>query len=704
MTSTKLAPVGSAVASGTGPSEARAKRPLVQLRERFAHLPRDARDTLFQLLVIAWTITPHLLHLPVWCGPMAAALLLWRAHLALQAGALPSRWTVTAVLVLASALTLWGERTLLGKEAGITLLVVLMSLKTLELRARRDALVVFFLGFFLVLTQFLYSQSLGTGLWLLLGVWGLLTALVLAHMPVGRPPLWRVAGIAARTAALGLPLMLALFVLFPRMGPLWGLPQDAAGRTGLSGSMRLGGVATLAEDESIAFRIRFLGPVPAPDQLYFRGPVLSTFDGRDWTRLVPNFPAEQRARLNLRLQGAPLPYEMTLEPSRLNLLPLLEMTPDDGEAAPRLDNTLLTLRADGQWQTDRPITDRVRLQASAWLAHAHGPTQAVLGLRDLVALPPNANPRTLQWAQQLRQQPALRSASAAALSGAVLQHIRSAGYTYTMEPGLYSGDAIDDFWFDRKLGFCEHFASAYVVVMRALDVPARVVTGYQGADERAQDGYFVVRQRNAHAWAEYWQADLGWVRVDPTASVAPDRVRLGRSLRPPPGLVDGAMNTINPALAAQLRGLWEGANNRWNQMVLNYARGQQLDLLKRLGFEAPSWQDLATLLILLLCGGALAGAGWALWDRRRQDPWQRLQQRTAAALQALGVPAQLHHAPRARAALVRQALGTAGENLALQLDLLDLQRYGGGSPPVPRAWWRRFERTAGQLRERKGWC
>jgi protein-glutamine gamma-glutamyltransferase len=499
-------------------------------RERISQLPRDTRDTLFVLLVIAWTLAPHLLHLPLWCGPLAGAVLAWRARLALRARALPSRWVVTGLLVLASALTLWGERTFLGKEAGITLLVVLMSLKTLELRAKRDALVVFFLGFFLVLTQFLYSQSLGTGVWLLLAVWGLLTALVLAHMPVGRPPLLQAAGIAARTTALGLPLMLVLFVLFPRLGPLWGMPQDAAGRTGLSGSMRMGGLAALAEDQSIAFRIRFLGPAPAPEQLYFRGPVLSTFDGRDWTRLASSFPADQRARLNLRLQGEPLAYEMTLESSRLNLLPLLEMTPDSGPSAPQLspqsNNWLLTLRPDGQWQTDRPVNDRVRINAQAWLNHAHGPTEPVLGLRDLVSLPPNANPRTLAWAVALRQRSDLRDASAQALSAAVLQHIRTGGFTYTMEPGPYSGDAIDAFWMDRKLGFCEHFASAYVVVMRAMDVPARVVTGYQGADEHAQDGYRVVRQRNAHAWAEYWQEGRGWVRVDPTAAVAPKRVSM----------------------------------------------------------------------------------------------------------------------------------------------------------------------------------
>jgi transglutaminase-like putative cysteine protease len=664
-------------------------------RARLLQLPRDTRDTLFQLLVIAWTITPHLLHLPPWCGVMSVALLAWRARLALTAAPLPSRWLISALLIAASALTFWGQNTLLGKEAGITLLVVLMSLKTLELRARRDALVVFFLGFFLVLTHFLYSQSLLTGLWLLLAVWGLLTAQVLAHMPVARPTLRRAAGLSARAAGLGLPVMLVLFVLFPRIGPLWGLPQDAQGRTGLSGTMRLGGVASLAEDEAIALRVRFLGPPPAPEQLYFRGPVLSSFDGRDWTRLVPTFPVAERARLELKTSGAPVRYEVTVEPSQLPILPLLEMTPDNAASAPSIAGWLLTLRPDGQWQTDRPIAERQRLVVSSWMQHQHGPLQAVPGLRDLVDLPPNSNPRTLQWAADLRRQPLLANADARQLSAAVLQHIRNAGFTYTMEPGPYSGNSIDEFWLDRKLGFCEHFASAYVVIMRAMDVPARVVTGYQGADPDPQDGYWIVRQRNAHAWAEIWQAGIGWMRVDPTAAVAPDRVQRGRSLRAPPGLVAGAINSINPAVAEQLRRAWETANNRWNQWVLNYSRGQQFDLLRELGFNTPSWQDLTSTLILLLCAAALAGAAWAWWDRRRQDPWQRLQQRVAQQLLQLGVHVQPHHPPRERAAQVRQQWGPAGEPLAQQLDELDRQRYGAtaGSGPLT-LWWRTFKSLA----------
>jgi hypothetical protein len=673
---------------------------IARLRERAAHLPREARDTLFTLAVIGWTIAPHLLHLPPWCGPLALALLAWRARLALSGGALPGRWLVTTLLLLATGLTLWGERTLLGKEAGITLLVVLMSLKTLELRARRDALVVFFLGFFLVLTNFLYSQSLGTGLWLLGAVWGLLTALVLAHMPVGRPPLARAGAVAARAAALGVPVMVVLFLLFPRIGPLWGLPQDAAGRTGLSGSLQLGGVASVAEDDSIALRLRFFGPVPAQEQLYFRGPVLSAFDGREWTRLAPSVPVALRPRLNLELRGTPLRYEMTVEASRLPLLPLLEMTPDLEEAAPHIEGWLLTQRPDAQWQTDRPVTDRLRLQASAWLDHRHGPREAVAGLGDLVNLPPGANPRTLQWAAELRQQRHLAGADARTLATALLAHIRSGGYTYTLEPGRYGRDAIDEFWLDRKLGFCEHYAAAFVVVMRALGVPARLVTGYQGTDPEPQDGYWIVRQSHAHAWAEYWQAGQGWMRADPTAAVAPDRIRRGNSLRPPTGLVAGAIGRLDPALAARLRNAWESIDNRWNQWVLNYARNQQFELLRSLGVEAPGWEDLASLLIGLLCAAALGGAGWAWWDRRRQDPWQRLQRRVLERLAVLDVAVLPHHAPRARAARVREALGPRGEPLAALLDELDRERYARPGPARPpgRSWWRRFAAAAAAQR------
>lgn len=659
-------------------------------------LPRDARDTLFLLAIIGWTMIPHAAHLPAWCALLAAAILVWRGHLAVRGAPLPPRWNVALVLAAAIALTLWSERTLLGREAGVTLLVVLMALKTLELRARRDALVVFFLGFFLVLTNFLYSQSLAVALSMLVSVWGLLTALVLAHMPVGRPPLARAGALAARAALLGMPLMVLLFALFPRMAPLWGVPQDAAGRTGLSGSMELGGVASIANDDSIAMRVRFFGPVPAAGQLYFRGPVLGHFDGREWTRGVSSFPIAQRPRAELQFFGAGVPYELTLEPSRLALLPMLEMTPDRPDAAPELEGFNAVLRADAQWQIDRPVTERVRVRAVAYTAHRHGPRTEVLGLRDLVDLPPGFNPRSLQWAQDLRNRPENAIADAHALAGQLLAHVRGGDFGYTLEPGSYGRHAVDEFWFDRKLGFCEHFAAAFVVMMRAMDVPARVVTGYQGTDPQPVDGYYIVRQSHAHAWAEYWQPGAGWVRVDPTAAVAPDRIQVSRNLQPPRGFVASALGSVNPAMAQQMRQFWEAMNNRWNQWVLNYSRGAQLDLLKNLGFRSPDWVDLAYVLIGLLCTGSLAGAAWALWDRHRQDPWQRLQRRVADALQRLGVAVAAHDPPRTRAGRVRQALGARGVALAEQLEALDRARYAAAARgPVPlRRWWREFARTA----------
>ena len=662
------------------------------------HLPRDARDTLFQLVVIAWTILPHVTHLPWWCMALAGSILVWRAQLALNNGPLPSRWVVAMVLGIACGLTLWTENTLLGKEAGVTMLVVLMTLKTLELRARRDAMVVFFLGFFLVLTHFLYSQALPVAASMLLSVWGLLTALVLAHMPVGRPPLWRAGKVAAHAALLGAPIMLVLFVMFPRFGPLWGVPQDAAGRTGLSGSLRLGAIAELANDDSVAMRVRFKGAVPEPEAMYFRGPVLSIFNGRDWTRLPFSVPTPQQRstlRSELRLIGPAVSYEVTLEPNRLPLLPLLEMTPDRPDSAPEIEGFAIALRPDMEWQTERPVTERLRFTAQAWPLHRHGPRAQTTALEDFVQLPEGNSPRARQWARELRARPTLAGADAQRLAAALLDQVRKGGYSYTLEPGTYGDDAIDEFWFDRKLGFCEHYASAFVFLMRAMDVPARIVTGYQGSDPEPQDGYYIIRQSHAHAWAEYWQPGEGWVRVDPTAAVAPDRVQRGRNLLPPRGLVAGALNNVNPEVAAKLRAAWESINNRWNQHVLNYSRGSQFDLLRRLGVGSPSWQDLAYALLVLMSIVSLGGAAWALWDRNRQEPWQRLQQRVQARLAKLGVQVQPHHPPRARAAEVRRQLGESGAALAEALDALDRTRYGtAGTVRRDPLWWRRFDAAA----------
>ncbi len=290
-------------------------------------LPREARDTLFLLAVITWVILPQVDHLPLWCSALAGAVLLWRGRLALGSNTLPGKWWLLVLLAVSVAATLYTHKTILGRDAGVTLIVILLALKTLELRAKRDAFVVFFLGFFTMLTNFFFSQSLLTAAAMLVALLGLLTALVNAHMPVGKPPLMQAAKTALSMAALGAPIMAVLFLLFPRLAPLWGVPGDAmAGRSGLSASMAVGTIASLALDDGIAMRVRFEGRPPPQNELYFRGPVLSTFDGRQWQPLRSGFPPRMRVEANLEVSGPPIRYDVTLEPNNRPWLLTLDAT------------------------------------------------------------------------------------------------------------------------------------------------------------------------------------------------------------------------------------------------------------------------------------------------------------------------------------------------------------------------------------------
>jgi len=640
------------------------------------HWPRETRDTLFLLAVIAWTVLPHASRLPLWCTLMSAAMLLWRAQLALRGAALPSRWLLAAVLALAVVLTVVTHRTITGKEAGVTLLVLLVAMKMLELRARRDALVVFFLGFFLVLTHFLQSQSLAIAAAMLVSVWGLLTALVLAHMPVGQPSLRQAGSLAARFALLGAPIMVVLFMLFPRVGPLWGVPQDGGAKTGLSGTMVLGLFGELANDDSIAMRLRVVsGTLPPPQQLYFRGPVLDHFDGRSWTALPNSFPPALRPRAELRTAGEPVELEVTLEPVKLAMLPTLEATP----ALPPIDGLQPSLRDDLHWSLPRPLTERVSYTARAWPSFEHGPKDFIVGLQDYTELPPGRNPRTLQWASDLRRKPGYAEADAATLAQALLAHIRTEPFSYTLTPGSYGDDGrdniVDEFWLDRRAGYCEHFAAAFVVVLRALDVPARVVTGYQGVERNPIDGSLVVRQSHAHAWAEYWQSGQGWVRADPTAAVAPERIDRSQPLRPARGFVANAFDGVAPDALLRLRDAWEATNHLWNRWVLNYSRTSQFELLKRLGFEQPDWRDLASVLIALVVTTSLFGALWAWREQHRADPWLRAYARVRKVADALGFAAGSTVPPRTLAGQLLARHGVQAEAAVARLHRLEAHRY-----------------------------
>ena len=658
---------------------------------KLSNLPRDSRDTLFLLLVIAWVILPQVANLPVWCSVLAAGVLAWRGYLAYSSKPLPSRWWLLALLVITVAATVFTHRTLMGRDAGVTLIVVLLALKTLELRAKRDAFVIFFLSFFTMLTNFFFSQSLLVATAMLIALLGLLTALVNTHMPVGKPPLLQAAKTAGWMALLGAPVMAVLFVLFPRMAPLWGVPGDAmSGRSGLSATMQVGNIAKLALDETIALRVRFKGTVPQQSDLYFRGPVLSSFDGREWRALRSGFSAIMQAPTNLQVSGTGVQYEVTMEPNNRPWLMVL----DAAQVKPQVVGHEVRMTPDLQWISERPFTDLTRYSATSHPTFTHGPLRSQASLQDYVALPPGFNPRTLQLAADMRREPRLQSAGGAGLVNAVMDRLRTGGYAYTLEPGAYGQNTADEFWFDRKEGFCEHIASSFVILMRALDVPARIVTGYQGGEINSVDGFWTIRQSDAHAWTEVWMAGRGWVRVDPTSAVAPGRTGTFARLSAPQGALagafTGAFGAVNPNLLANMRAAWEAVNNGWNQWVLNYTQTKQLNLLKNIGFETPSWEDLGYLLIGIVVGVSLFGAAWTLWEKNRHDPWLRLLERAQQRLTRGGLQVAPNSPPRSLAAQMtaqRGHLAAMSENTVQSIHdwLMRLEAMRYAPAPAPTA-------------------
>jgi transglutaminase-like putative cysteine protease len=495
-------------------------------------------------------------------------------------------------------------------------------------------------------------------------------------------------------ALLGAPIMAVLFVLFPRFAPLWGIPGDAmTGRSGLSSQMQVGNMAALALDDSVAFRVKWdAGRAPDQAALYFRGPVFADFDGREWRPLLPRlmarFPPPRLSDPQLRGFGTPVGYEITLEPHNRSWLLALD-APLRPPQAPGLETAMTS---DLQWVASRPVVDMLRYRAESYTEFRHGPLRRSAILPEYSQLPAGFNPRTIELAGTLmRENP---GADANALVQAALQRLRTGGYVYTLEPGVYGQHTADEFWFDRKEGFCEHIASAFVVLMRAMSIPSRIVTGYQGGQANRIDNFWTVRQSDAHAWTEVFLEGRGWVRVDPTGAVAPGRTGSFQRLAAPRGVFATAVEAVDPQFAVSMRAMWEAMNNSWNQWVLNYTQSRQLNLLKDLGFASPSWEDLSYLLLGIIVTVALAGAAWGWWDRLQHDPWLRLLHRARRKLRRAGLEVGPTTPPRQIANLVTTRFGPNARGLADWLLKLEAQRYARAPGATLHALRREFQQLS----------
>jgi protein-glutamine gamma-glutamyltransferase len=638
--------------------------------------PLHARELTWLIASLVLVIAPHAMRAPWWLTLLTLCLYGWRMYFALNRGPLPSRWLVLGVAAVAM-LGVWIEfRTLFGRQAGILLLMLFSGLKLLETRTHRDAAIAAFLGYFLVITNFLYTQTIPTALAMTLALFLLTATLIAFSAPQ------RAARANLRTAALILahaaPAALALFLLFPRVqGPLWGLPQDAyAGMTGLSDTMTPGSISSLAGSDAIAFRAEFQGASPPQALRYWRGPVLWDFDGRTWTigpTFLVDFAPPSGGRASYR-------YEVVLEPHNRHWLFALETAASLPQGA--------RMSFDGQLISSNPVRGRVRYDATSVIAPEPQTSERAGSTRRALRLPQGSNPRARALAEEWRA----AAASEAEVLARAIAFLRQGSYVYTLEPPLLGEHSIDEFLFSTKQGFCEHFAAAFVFLMRAAGVPARVVTGYQGGELNPVDSIITVRQSDAHAWAEVLLPGRGWLRVDPTATAVPGRLEAGMARAVPQA---EGLPLLMRADLEWLRGVrdrWEAVAHKWNVWVLGYNPERQRDLMASLGMRDADWRSLTATLFAFLGAMTLVLLVWSLRRLARPDPVQKAWRAFCRKLAARGVERAPSEGPRDYAARAARALPAARRPILRIGALYIALRYGSQATPPGVARLRRLVR------------
>jgi len=619
-----------------------------------------ARDLTWLIASLVLVITPHAMRAPWWLTLLTLCLYGWRLYFVLNRAPLPSRWLVLGVAAVAM-LGVWLEyRTLFGRQSGILLLMLFSGLKLLETRSHRDAAVAGFLGYFLIITNFLYTQTIPIAA--LAGV----ALVVITTTLIGFSAPQRALRDNVRTAGLLLahaaPAALVLFLLFPRVqGPLWGLPQDAyAGMTGLSDTMSPGNLASLAQSDAIAFRAEFQGSSPPPALRYWRGPVLWNFDGRTWT-LGPNYLVDFTPPRGGR---ATYRYEVVIEPHNRHWLFALETAATLPQRA--------RISHDGQVISNSPVRERLRYDLDSVIEPEPQAGDNEGNLRRALRVPPGFNPRATALAAQWRAE----SAGDEAVLARAIEFLRQGRYAYTLEPALLGSHSVDDFLFVTREGFCEHFSSAFVFLMRAAGIPSRVVTGYQGGELNPVDNIITVRQSDAHAWAEVFLGQRGWVRIDPTAAAVPGRVENGLARAVPQSAALPLMMRPQLEWLRGARDRWEAVAHKWNVWVLGYNPERQRELMSLAGIREADWRTLTAALFSFLGVMTLILLAWSLRRLARPDPVQRAWRAFCQKLAKRGVERAAHEGPRDYAVRAARAIPAARTSIlrigALYIGL----RYG----------------------------
>jgi transglutaminase-like putative cysteine protease len=570
-----------------------------------ARLPRLGQHLVWVIGGLLLALVPHFADLHLWIVMLVLVAVAVRLTIELRQWRLPPRLVRIAIAVAAMLGVLATYRTLNGLEAGTALLALMGAMKLFETQNRRDLTVLVFVAYMLLFAGFLYNQSLLRLPWMLVTAWLLTAALMRVHQ-TNAISVREALSLTGKMVVQALPLAILLFLFFPRLpGQFWSVPPRGGATTGIDDEMSPGDISELSQSSAIAFRVRFEGEMPPPGERYWRGPVMHQFDGRTWRRLQrPLLPQPIIA------SGPTYRYDISLEPNNQEWIFGLDAVTEwsDRRVRQRFDRELLasyrmsvlstfSLESRTQYRSEEPLPITTREADTSLTEH---------------------NPRSKALAQEIYA----RTGNPSAFVDAVLRKFRDEQYYYTLEPPRLEMHSVDDFLFSTKQGFCEHFASAFTMLARAAGIPARVVTGYQGGEFNPIGGYLAVRQSDAHAWSEVWIDGQGWVRVDPTAAVAPERVQRGMAaaLGENEPVPDRLLNDVDALV--KLRQGWDALNTFWNDQIVEFGEEQQRSVLDWLGFADGDWEMLGTALVISLAGFFVVLTSWLAWQYRprKRDP------------------------------------------------------------------------------------
>ena len=540
------------------------------------------------LAALAVALVPHVPYLPIWITGASIFCGAWRYLIERRRRPLPSPWLRAALALVSFLGVLFVYSSISGVGPGSALLAIMASLKLLETRQRRDQFVLLFISIFLVMSSLLREQYLWSLPYLVVSVMLIMTAWLRTSATAEES-----AGDSIRSGGrfvmYAAPVAIAMWIFFPRIAtPFWSVPIDtSSGITGLNETMSPGDISSLSQSDAVAFRVTFTDAVPPPRDRYWRGIVLTHFNGRSWSGGEPLFGGNGG---EVQYLGDPVRYRITLEPTRQQWVFALDMP--YGWDLPRTQ-----LVQNQQLARIRPIDQRVAYSAISYPRYRSGQSLREPFRNWFLSVPQGSNPKTAEFARELRR----RTGSDKAYIDAVLRKFHDEPYFYTLEPPPLGSQPVDRFLFDTRRGFCEHYASAFAVLMREAGIPARIVLGYQGGELNPLGDYMIVRQSDAHAWTEVWLDDSGWSRVDPTAAIAPERVEVSEDAAL--GAADTIWAFAGPSALWHRLGLTiDAINAEWNDWILGYGPENQDRFMRWLGMDDPGWRKMLLSLVACVVG------------------------------------------------------------------------------------------------------